>query len=116
MTATTAVTINPVEVERDPLPAGDLRLPSWAAAALEFINKAGEAGEVVSLNAEEPTLTPTQMAAELGVSRANIQRRIARGEIACKRVGSRYRIPVREVERFRKEFVRELAATLADDF
>lgn len=116
MTASTAVRIDPEQVEREPLPPGDLRLPSWAAAALEFINKAGEAGEVVSLNAEEPTLTPAQMAAEIGVSRASIQRRIASGEVACRRVGSRYRIPLREVERFRRAFVRDLAATLANDF
>ncbi|MGH3263141.1 MAG: helix-turn-helix domain-containing protein [Trebonia sp.] len=116
MTASTAVTIDPAQVEREPLPPGDLRLPSWAAAALEFINKAGEAGEVVSLNAQEPTLTPAQMAAEIGLSRASIQRRIVSGEITCRRVGSRYRIPLREVERFRKAFVRDLAATLANDF
>lgn len=116
MATSTAVTIDPADVERDPLPVGDLRLPLWALAALDFINQAGAAGEVVSLSAQEPTLTPAQMAAEIGVSRASIQRRLASGEIACKRVGSRYRIPVREVERFRKAFVRELAATLAHDF
>lgn len=116
MAMSTAVTIDPAEIERDPLPAGDLRLPTWAATALDFINQAGTAGEVVSLSAEEPTLTPAQMAAEIGVSRASIQRRIAAGQIACRRVGSRYRIPAREVERFRKVFVADLAATLADDF
>jgi excisionase family DNA binding protein len=112
----TAVKISPAEIEREPLPAGDLPLPAWATSALDFINQAGAAGEVVSLNAEEPTLTPAQMAVEIGVSRASIQRRIASGEISCRRVGSRYRIPVRDVERFRTAFVRDLAATLADDF
>jgi len=110
------VTVNPVEVKRDPLPAGDLHLPSWARTVLEFINKAGAAGEVVSLSAEEPTLTPAEMAAEIGVSRASIQRRITAGEISCKRVGNRYRIPLREVERFRARFIEDLAATLANDF
>jgi len=83
---------------------------------LEYINQAGSAGDVVSLTVEEHSLTPAQMAAEIGVSRASIQRRITAGQIACKRVGNRYRIPVHEVERFRAKFVQELAATLADDF
>jgi excisionase family DNA binding protein len=50
-------------------------------------------------------------AAPVGVSRASIRRRIASGEIRRKKVGSRYRIPVQEVEQFGRSFVREMATT-----
>jgi len=111
-----SVTINPVEVTQAPLPRGDLGLPAWAKAALEFISSASRAGEVVSLVPDEITFSPAQVAEQIGVSRASIQRRITAGEIRCKKVGSRYRIPLAEVERFRREFVREMASTLANDF
>lgn len=116
MATSSFVTIDPADIEREPLPSADLALPSWARSALDFISNAGQSGEVVSLSAAEQTLTPAQMAAEVGISRASIQRRIAAGEIRCKKVGSRYRIPAREVQRFRHAFVQELASTLADDF
>jgi excisionase family DNA binding protein len=111
-----SMTISPFEVEQAPLPAGDLGLPGWARTALEYINAAGRAGETVSLVPDEVTLSPAQMAAQVGVSRASIQRRITAGQIRCKKVGARYRIPQAEVDRFRRQFVREMATTLADDF
>jgi excisionase family DNA binding protein len=111
-----SVTISPVDVARSPLPSGDLGLPEWARNALEYISSAGRAGEAVSLVPDAVTFSPAQMAEQVGVSRASIQRRIAAGQIRCTKVGSRYRIPLTEVERFRHEFVREMAATLANDF
>ncbi len=63
------VTINPTDVEREPLSSGGLRLPEWPRSALDFIQSASKAGESVSLSAEEETLTPAQMADEIGVSR-----------------------------------------------
>jgi excisionase family DNA binding protein len=110
------LTINPAEVTQAPLPQGDLGLPAWAKTALEYISSAGRAGEAVSLVPDEITFSPAEMAAQIGVSRASIQRRITAGEIRCKKIGSRYRIPLVEVERFRRQFVREMAATLANDF
>ncbi|MDR1078234.1 MAG: helix-turn-helix domain-containing protein [Propionibacteriaceae bacterium] len=111
-----SVTIDPVEVTQSPLPKGDLGLPAWARTALEFISSAGRAGEAVSLVPDEITFSPAQVADQIGVSRASVQRRITAGEIRCRKVGSRYRIPLVEVERFRREFVREMATTLANDF
>ena len=111
-----SVTISPVDVARSPLPHGDLGLPEWARTALEFISAAGRAGETVSLVPDEVTYSPAQVAEQIGVSRASIQRRIAAGEIRCKKVGSRYRVPLAEVERFRRTFVRDMASTLANDF
>jgi excisionase family DNA binding protein len=89
---------------------------SQSAAAARLVLRAERAGEAVSLVSDEVTLTPAQMAEQICVSRASIQRRIVAGEIRCKKVGSRYRIPLTEVERFRREFVREMASTLANDF
>ena len=111
-----SITINPVDVTRSPLPAGDLGLPVWARAALEFISSASREGEAVSLVPDEVTFSPAEVAAQIGVSRASIQRRITAGQIRCKKVGSRYRVPALEVDRFRREFVREMAVTLANDF
>jgi excisionase family DNA binding protein len=110
------MTISPSDVERSPLPRGDLGLPDWAKTALEYIASAGRAGEMVSLVPDEVTFSPAQVAEQVGVSRASIQRRITAGDIRCKKVGSRYRVPLVEVERFRREFVRDMAGTLANDF
>ena len=74
------------------------------------------AGEVVSLMPDEITFNPAQVAEQIGVSLASIQRRIIAGEIHRKKIGSRCRIPLAEVERFRSEFVLEMAVTLANDF
>lgn len=60
--------------------------------------------------------TPAQLAADIGITRAGVERRIASGEIACCKVGNRYLIPRSEVERFRDKYVRDLTAVLADDF
>ena len=111
-----SMTISPIEVTRSPLPKGDLGLPVWAQSALEYIASAGRGGEAVSLVPDEITFSPAEVAEQVGVSRASIQRRITAGQIRCKKAGSRYRVPALEVERFRREFVREMAATLANDF
>ena len=111
-----SLTITPADVTRSPLPNIDPGLPAWAKTALEFISSAGRAGEAVSLVPDEITFSPAEVAEQIGVSRASIQRRITAGEIRCKKIGSRYRIPLAEVERFRREFVREMATTLANDF
>lgn len=74
------------------------------------------AGEHARVTFERPSMTPAQMAASIGVSRATIQRRILNGEIRSERRGNRHRIPLAEVERFRHAYVREMAADLAADF
>ena len=111
-----SMTISPAEIECSPLPKGDLGLPEWAKSALEYIATAGRAGEMVSLVPDEVTFSPAQVAEQVGVSRTTIQRRITAGDIRCTKVGSRYRIPLVEVERFRREFVQDMATTLANDF
>lgn len=115
MVAEARLTLRPADIDRGDIPAMD-DLPEWAASALGFIRQAVDSGETVTMTAEEETFSPAEMAQEIGISRAGVQRRIASGEITCRKVGSRYRIPRREVERFRAVFIRDLTATLADDF
>jgi excisionase family DNA binding protein len=74
------------------------------------------AGEHARVTFERPSMTPAEMADSIGVSRATIQRRILAGEIRSERRGNRHRIPLDEVERFRRAYVREMAAGLGVDF
>ncbi|MGV0624589.1 hypothetical protein [Mycolicibacter minnesotensis] len=57
----------------------------------------------------EDVLTPAQMAADIGITRAGVERRIASGEIVCP-------ITRGEAERFREKYVQDMTAVLADDF
>jgi len=74
------------------------------------------AGDRVKIMFERPSMSPAEMAREIGVSRATIQRRIAAGDIQAEMRGNRHRIPLGEVERFRHAYVREMADVLALDF
>jgi excisionase family DNA binding protein len=74
--------------------------PEWAALA-NYLREAAAAGAIVRLTARPEALSPTEAAARLGMSRSTIARRIKGGEIAAVKVGTHYRIPVREFERFR---------------
>jgi excisionase family DNA binding protein len=75
-----------------------------------------EDGDHARVVFERPSMTPAQMAESIGVSRAMIERRLLKGEIASERRGNRHRIPLAEVERFRHAYVREMAHDLAADF
>lgn len=83
----------------------------WAATIRRHL----EAGEVAHVTFRRRFLTPAQMAEQLGVSRPAIMRRIAVGEIRTERYGNRHRVPLDEVERFRYEYVREIASASAAD-
>jgi excisionase family DNA binding protein len=84
--------------------------PEWAALA-DYLRDAAAAGTVVRLTARTETLTPSQAAARLGMSRSAIARRIKSGEITAVRVGTHYRIPASEFERFRDMV---MGATISD--
>ena len=88
----------------------------WSAPVVAYLRSAAEAGETITVSARAETLTPAQVADRLGVSRPTIARRIAAGDIKVLKVGNRNRIPVAEFERFRNTYVREMAASFADDF
>jgi excisionase family DNA binding protein len=88
--------------------------PEWAALA-DYLREAAAAGAVVRLTARPETLTPAQAAARLGMSRSTIARRIKNGEITAVRVGSHYRIPVREFERFRDAVMGAMISDVSAD-
>lgn len=111
----TDTTIRPEEVAADFTVPAD-KLPAWATTTLAAIATAARAGKTVTISAAEEELTPVQMADEIGISRAGVQRRIASGEIKYRKLGNRYRIPRSEVERFRTAYIREMSTALADDF
>ncbi|MCX2711271.1 helix-turn-helix domain-containing protein [Mycolicibacterium sp. J2] len=98
------------------LPLASLPLPEWAGSALAVIAAAAREGRTVTIESTEETFTPEEMAREIGISRAGVQRRIQRGEIAHRKHGNRYRIPRTEVERFRAAYIKDMTAALADDF
>ncbi|MFA5710750.1 helix-turn-helix domain-containing protein [Mycolicibacterium sp.] len=79
----------------------------------ELVADALARDETVTLSATTATMSPSEAAETLGISRAGVQRRIISGEITAQRVGSRYRIRRAEVERFRHAHVRD-TATAAD--
>jgi excisionase family DNA binding protein len=74
-----------------------------------------EAGEIAEVRFRRPFLTPAQLADSLGISRPAVMRRIALGELRTERHGNRHRIPMDEVDRFRRTYVREIAASSAAD-
>jgi len=83
----------------------------WAATIRRHL----EAGEIAEVRFRRPFLTPAQLADSLGISRPAVMRRIALGELRTELHGNRHRIPLDEVDRFRRVYVREIAASSADD-
>lgn len=85
-------------------------------SVLAFLREAASVGASVELTAQAPFMTPDEVAAQLGVSRPTISRRIRAGDLKAVKVGNRNRIPIAEFERFRGVYLDELANVLADDF
>lgn len=82
---------------------------------MEQILAAAEAGQTVTVSAEERMLTPQQIADRLGVHRSTITRKILAGEISAVRVGNRHRVPYSEFRRFRDEILDEVVRFSAPD-
>lgn len=74
--------------------------PEWAALAT-YLKEAATAGKSVTLTAKAETLTPGRGGRAPRHLPRTVMRRIEGGEIAAIKKGSRYRIPLSEVERFR---------------
>jgi excisionase family DNA binding protein len=83
----------------------------WAATIRRHL----DAGEVAEVRFRRPFLTPAGLADSLGISRPAIMRRIALGQLRTERYGNRHRIPMDEVERFRRQYVREIVTASASD-
>lgn len=84
----------------------------WSDAIAEHL----ALGEHAYVRFEVPTVTPAEMAEEMGLSRPAIMRWIKEGKIATTRYGNRHRIAVSEVERFRAWYIHDSAAVMAQDF
>jgi excisionase family DNA binding protein len=88
--------------------------PEWAALA-DYLREAAAAGAIVRLTAQPETYTPAEAAVRLGMSRSTIARRIKSGEITAVRVGTHYRIPAREFERFRDAMMGAMISDVSAD-
>ncbi|SIH34111.1 excisionase [Mycobacteroides abscessus subsp. abscessus] len=76
------------------------------ADLVALVHAALAAGQTVTVSTYTETLSPSEAAAELGISRSGVQRRIVTGEIKAIRVGDRYRVSAHEVDRYRRLLVR----------
>ena len=85
-------------------------------ALLSFVREHLASGEHVQITATEPFMTPQQMADSLNVSRSFIMSKITAGEIVSVKRGTRHRISVAEVERYRRQYLDLSAELLAQDF
>lgn len=83
----------------------------WEATLARHI----AAGDRVEVRIETPTLSPAEAAERLRISRTSVMKWIERGKIACEVRGTYHRIPISEVERFRRWYFREMATDLAAD-
>lgn len=89
--------------------------PQTSADWVATIRRHLEAGEVAEVRFRPQFMTPAQLADSLGISRPAIMRRISLGELRSERHGNRHRIPMDEVERFRRAYVGEVACAAGAD-
>lgn len=88
----------------------------WRQELLNRIVDELDSGKIVTIEVKTPTLTPQQVADELGLSRTTVLRKIAAGELRASKRGNRNIIAVADFERFRGGYIRELGRAFADDF
>lgn len=101
----------PDEVRRHPLESS----PQWMKDVLEYVQHAAEQGEEVEIRSRRVLLTPAQAAERLGISRATVARKIAKGEIAAEKRGSHHRITEAEVRRFHQDRMNAAVSLYADE-
>jgi hypothetical protein len=86
---------------------------------INFIKKHLAAGETVQVIATEPFVTPAKAADILGSSRTFVMDRIKDGSLVSNRNGARHRIPLSELDRFRKmqasSIAKDAATEILDD-
>ncbi|MDR1265197.1 MAG: helix-turn-helix domain-containing protein [Propionibacteriaceae bacterium] len=73
--------------------------PPWLAALVDFVRRAGQAGEIVTVTSRPKTMTPAEVARGLMMSRSTVSRKIAAGEIRSVKVGNRHRVTYQEYRR-----------------
>ncbi|MDR0959403.1 MAG: helix-turn-helix domain-containing protein [Propionibacteriaceae bacterium] len=86
--------------------------PPWMPRLLDYVRKAGQAGEVVTVTSEPKMMTPAEVGRGLMMSRSTVSRKIAAGEIHSIMVGNRHRIPFQEYRRVWEQTM----GTLADEW
>lgn len=89
---------------------------NWREDLLQRVTAELDAGRIVTIDVRTPTMSPQQVAHELGISRATVLRRIQSGDLRASKRGNRNVIAVADFERFRARYIGELGAALADDF
>jgi|SRR5690606_109338 len=88
----------------------------WREELVKKIVAELDAGKIVTIEAETPTMTPQQVAKELGLSRTTVLRKIQSGDLRASKRGNRNIIAVADFENFRSGYVRELGRAFVDDF
>lgn len=83
----------------------------WLVKIQNYVRAARDAGEVVSLRSRPEFLSPEQAGERLGMSRTTVVRAINNGELRASKVGNRHRIPLSEVDNYRK---RSMSTTLEE--
>lgn len=76
--------------------------------------RAAESGQVVELTSRATALTPNQMATRMAMSRATVMRLIHTGELSAYRVGTHWRIPVAEFDRYREALHGQMIRAVSD--
>ncbi|WP_168429338.1 helix-turn-helix domain-containing protein [Microbacterium sp. K24] len=99
-----------LKLERKPAGA------KWREDLLKKITAELDAGRIVTIDVQTPTMTPQQVARELGLSRTTVLRRIEAGELRASKRGNRNVIAVADFKEFRASYIGELGAAFADDF
>lgn len=88
----------------------------WREDLVKRIVDELDSGKIVTIEVKTPTMSPKQVADELGLSRTTVLRKIASGELRASKRGNRNVIAVADFERFRAGYIRDLGQAFADDF
>jgi len=88
--------------------------PEWAALAA-YLRQVAAAGDVVQVSARPEGLTPNQFASRMGMSRSTVMRLIESKQVSAYKVGSHWRVPLAELDRYRRALNQEMLAGIADD-
>ena len=92
-----------------------LELTPESAGWVELIAERIAAGDLVEVRIDTPALSPAEFGARMGLSRTAVINWIERGKLKAEKRGTYWRIPVAEVERFRRWYLTHMAADLAED-
>jgi excisionase family DNA binding protein len=106
--------IEAITLEPEVVAAGSTD-PPWASSLLDYVRRAGEAGETVTVTSKPKMMTPAEVARGLMMSRSTVSRKIAAGDIHSVKVGNRHRIPYQEYRRVWKQTMGILADAWAAD-